>query len=270
MTSAIRPWHRQQNKLEMATKTSLPLKVALCLTMVVSAIELSFVSSTVAYLHKNADRTYSVHDSGKIVNVPSLPTTLMTNQGHTSNGAAGTGLIVIGWCGALALWLRGRPLYHQQRSVGGFVARAWYRLWLLLNVPALLLTLGALAYVFAVTNAHAGQRIDLGLVRGTGSGSGGDSYPEGTWTPQGWFEALLALDLASDSDQSGLATIHRVARGWQFNLIPFFLVQLTETILALHGAQVRRKVERHNGQAAARDSSWEKARAQDTAPGLFK
>lgn len=222
------------------TKTSLPLKVALGLLMVVSAIELAFVSSTVAYLHRTGTKTYAVMYNGETVQVPGAPTNLSVNQGHTSNGTAGTGLIVIGWCGTLALWLRGRPVYHK-KSVGGLFARTWYRLWLLLNVPALLLTLGALAYVFAVTNKHQGQTIDLSVVQGLSSGA---TYPLLEWTPQNWFDALLKLDIVSGgNDRSGLETIHKIARGWQYNLIPFFVVQLAETILALLGAQTRRKQE---------------------------
>lgn len=225
------------------TKTSVPLKVALTLLMIISAIELSFISSTVAYLHKNANRTYPANYQGNVLQVPSLPSNLSVNQGHTSNGTAGTGLIVIGWCGTLALFLRGRPIYHK-KSTGGLFARVWYRLWLFLNVPALLLTLGALAYVFAVTNKHQGQTIDLLVVKQLTSAD--STYPLLEWTPQNWFDALLKLDLVSGSDRSGLETIYKVSRGWQYNLIPFFLVQLAETLLAFAGEQKRRKQERHS------------------------
>lgn len=231
--------------------------------MIVSAIELAFISSTVAYLAKAGKRTYPVSYNGEIVQVPGLPATLSVNQGHTGNGAAGTGLIVIGWCGTLALLLRGRPVYHK-RSVGGLFARTWYRLWLLLNVPALLLTLGALAYVFAVTNQHRGQTIDLSVVQGLSAGDG-TSYPLREWTPQGWFDALRQLDLVSSSDRSGLETIYKVARGWQFNLIPFFLIQLVETVLALHGAHVRRREERRGAVAG-----MEKDNTGYEQPGLSK
>lgn len=233
------------------TKTSLPLKVALGLLMIVSAIELAFVSSTVAYLHRTGGETYLVSydvgngPNGHLVQVPGLPTHLSVNQGHTSNGTAGTGLIVIGWCGMLALWLRGRGALYHRRSLGGLLARTWYRLWLLAQVPALLLTLGALAYVFTVTKKHDGQTIDLSLVS-QGIVGPDSTYPLLEWTPQNWFDALLRLELGVEGDRSGLETIRRVARGWQYNLIPFFLVQLVETGLALHGAQARRREERRS------------------------
>lgn len=252
------------------TKISIPLQVFLGLLMVVSAIELAFVSSTVAYLAKAGKRTYGVTSNGQTIQVPGLPADLSVNQGHTSNGAAGTGLIVIGWCGCLALWLRGRPGLYHKKSVGGTLARAWYRLWLLLNVPALLLTLGALAYVFAVTNQHQGQAIDLATVRqlGLAAGDGGVQYPLLEWTPQGWFGALRALDLVSGEDRDGLDRIYKIARGWQYNLIAFFLVQLAETVLALYGAQARRKEERRLAPAATAAGS-EKHDAYNGQPGLF-
>lgn len=230
------------------TSASLPLKVSLGLVMLTSAIELSFVTATVGYLALIGKQTFAVASDGATVQVPGLPASLEVNQGHTSNGAAGTGFVVVGCAGILALWLRGRPGYHAG-SLGGRLGRAWYRLWLALNVPALLLTLAALAYVFAVTNGHDGQAIDLAAVPGTGTGSG-DKYPLLDWTPQGWFAALAGLDLVSGSDRDGIETHLRLARGWQYNLIPFFLVQLAQTMLALLDARRRRKAEGQYGHRA--------------------
>lgn len=217
--------------------TSILLNVFLALLMVLAAIELSFISSTVAYLHKAGDKTFAVTYNGKTIDVPGLPENLSVNQGHSSNGAAGTALIVIGWCGILALQRRSRAGYHN-KGLGGLFSRSWYRLWLTLNVPALLLTLGSLAYVFAVTNKHKGNTIDLSVVEGLANG---DKYPLLEWTPQGWFNALLKLDLVSGSDKRGLKTIHRIATGWQYNLIPFFIIQLGQNVLALLEAQRKRK-----------------------------
>lgn len=229
-------------------KTSIYLKVALGLLMVVSAIELALVSATVAYLHRTGGEGYTypaISNDGQTIQVPGLPTNLLVDQGHTSNGAAGTAFVVIGLCGMLALWLRGRAaLYHDERSLGGRLARAWYRLWLALQVPALLLTLGALAYVLAVTTRHAGQAIDLTATPTTTT----TTYPLLAWTPQNWFDALLRLDLAAAADRDGLATIRRVARGWEYNLVPLLVVQLAETVLALHGARARREEERRLAQ----------------------
>lgn len=222
------------------SSASLPLKISIALVALVAAIELSFVTATVGYLALIGKQTFAAtSDDGSTVQVPGLPANLDVNQGHTANGAAGTGVVVIGWAGALALWLRGRPGYHSGTALGGF-GRGWYRLWLALNVPALLLTLVALAYVFAVTKAHDGQAIDLSAV----STGDDDKYPLLEWTPQGWFAALARLDLASGSDRDGVETHLRLARGWEYNLIPFFLLQLVQTALALLDARRRTRTER--------------------------
>lgn len=217
---------------------SLPLKITLGLTMIASAIELAFISATVAYLAQIGKTTFSVFlDPSQTIQVSGLPDRLSVDQGHTGNGAAGTGLIIIGCGGILALWLRGRSNYYDS-SFGGSFSRVFYRLWLAFNVPALLLTLGALAYVFAVTNMHKGQSIDLGAVQSLRDAS--LKYPLLEWTPQGWFEALLKLEFVDKSDRDAVEVHYKVAQGWQYNLIPFFLVQLAQTIFALLDARRRR------------------------------
>lgn len=215
---------------------SLPLKITLALVMIASAIELALISATVAYLHQLGNKTLPVFSSpGQTTHIPGLPATLLVDQGHTSNGAAGTGLIIIGLGGIIALWLRARPSYYYHGS--GF-GRFFYRLWLGLNVPALLLTLGALAYVFVVTNMHRGQSVELSAVSEAGHGS--VTYPVGTWTPQGWFDALLGLEFVNAGDRDAVLVHQRLARGWQFNLIPLLLVQVAQTVCALLDARRRR------------------------------
>lgn len=65
--------------------------------------------------------------------------------------------------------------------------------------------------------------------------------------PQNWFEALLRLDLASGSDRDDIRSHYKIARGWEYNLIPFFIVQLIQTVLALMEASRLRKAERQFG-----------------------
>lgn len=222
--------------------TSLLLKVFIGLLMVVSIIELSFISATVGFLHQHGSGTYAAIYDGSTIPVSGAPANLSTNQGHSSNGASGTAFIVVGCCGILALFLRSRPGYHN-KSLGGLFSRSWYRLWLALNVPALLLTLGSLAYVFAVTRAHEGQRIDLSVAQRVD----GAAYPLHEWTPQNWFEALLRSDLASGSDRDDIRSHYKIARGWEYNLIPFFIVQFVQTVLAFMEASRLRKAERQFG-----------------------
>jgi hypothetical protein len=221
--------------------TSILLKVSMGLLMVVSIIELSLISATVGFLSQRAKGTFDIVSGESTFPISGEPTNLIVDQGHTSNGASGTAFIVIGCCGFLALWLRSRPGYHAKTSVGLF-SRGWYRLWLGLNIPALLLTLGALAFTFAVANAHNGQRIDLSVAEGLN----GDAYSSETWTPQNWFDALLKLDLASQTDRSDIQRLYKIARGWQYNLIPFFIVQLVQTVLALLEAKRKRKADKQN------------------------
>lgn len=200
--------------------------------MIDAIIELAFISSMVAWLHRVASGYFAVMYNGNMFYIAGKPLNLMVDQGHTSNGAAGTAFVLIGLGGIIALWLRSRPHFHRSR-----LSVAIYYLWVVSNVLALLLTLGALAYVFAVTNAHNDQSIDVALA----STLNGKPYPLDTWTPQNWFDAVLDLDLAYDDVRADIATHYKVMRGWQYNLIPLFIIQLAETVLAVLDALARRK-----------------------------
>jgi len=219
--------------------TSLLLKIFIGLLMIVSIIELSLISATVGFLSKRAKGTFNIVADGSTFPISGEPANLIVDQGHTSNGASGTAFVIIGCCGILALWLRNRPGYYT-KSAAGLLSRGWYRLWLGLNIPALLLTLGALAFTFAVANAHDGQRIDLTVAKELD----GKAYSSEKWTPQNWFDALMKLDLASQNERSDIQRVYKIARGWQYNLIPFFLVQLVQTVLALMEARRKRKADR--------------------------
>ncbi|KAH9988239.1 hypothetical protein F4779DRAFT_611103 [Xylariaceae sp. FL0662B] len=215
------------------SRLSFALILAIALLMVDSIIELSFVSSMVAWLHRRASLGFSVNYNGSRFLLAGKPEHFIVDQGHTSNGAAGTAFILIGLGGILALVLR--HWSFNKPTVSGTAARFIYYFWVFLNIPAFLLTTGALAYVFAVTNAHKGQVIDVPLA----ARLDGSPYPVDYWTPQNWFTAVLQLDLtdAKDDIQNHLS----VMRGWQYNLIPMFLIQLCVTVLALWECFTRRK-----------------------------
>ncbi|XXG96163.1 hypothetical protein Hte_002442 [Hypoxylon texense] len=206
-------------------RLSVALKAAVGLLMVESIIELSFVSSMVAWLHRRASKGFTFNYDGSTYLLAGEPLNIMVDQGHTSNGAAGTAFVIIGCGGILGLFLRS---WSRNKSGGAATfARSIYYLWLSFTIPAFLLTTGALAYVFAVTNAHEGQTIDVALA----ASLDGRKYPLDDWTPQNWFSAVLNLDLV---DARGDIQSHlHVMRGWQYNLIPMFIVQLGVTILAL-------------------------------------
>lgn len=205
-------------------ETTRLLVIALGVVIVDSAIELAFVSSMVAWLHRTASGTFSVTFDNSTFELLGEPRHLLVDQGHSSNGSAGTGLIVVGLGGLLALWLRGRSRTRSNKT-GIF----FYYTWLVFTVLALVFTLATLAYVFTVTNAHRGQTIDVKLA----SGLVDTRYPLQEWTPQNWFNAVLELDLSDDGVRSDIASHLRVMRGWQFNLIPMFLIQLVTTVLAV-------------------------------------
>jgi hypothetical protein len=201
------------------------LYIALGLLMVVSIIELSLVSSTVGFLHGSASGTFSFFWRRSTYDLGGHPKNFLLDQGHTSNGAAGTAFVLIGCGGIPALWLRSRPKPHRINILV-------YRLWLIGNVLALLLTLGALIYVFVVVKSHSGQQIFPSVA----AELDGAPYDLNTWTPQNWFSAVLKLDLASPHERSIISRNLALMRGWQYNLIPLFIIQFIETGLALFDA----------------------------------
>lgn len=198
------------------------LYVSLGLLMVVSIIELSFISAMVGWLHHRASGTFAFNFEGSREILNGHPKNLIVNQGHTSNGAAGTAFILIGIGGFLVLWLHSR----QQSS---HFTLALYRAWLVFNVLSLLLTFSSLIYVFVVTNNHSGQRIDPGVA----ARLQGRPYNLESWTPQNWFSAVLKLDLSYPDDRNDIKNHLRIMRGWQFNLIPFFIIHFIETCCAI-------------------------------------
>lgn len=207
------------------------LYASLALLMVVAIIELSFISATVGWLHSTASGTFKFAFDGSTYNLKGVPKNFIVDQGHTSNGAAGTAFILIGIGGFLILWLSSRPNPHK-------ITIAFYHAWLVTNVLSLLLVLSALIYTFVVTNDHKGQTIDPSIA----ASLKGQKYYIDSWTPQNWFSALLKLDLVDSSERSDIKSHLRIMRGWQYNLIPFFIIHLLETSVALWDASKRRKM----------------------------
>jgi hypothetical protein len=83
----------------------LPLGGALVLLMIDSAIELALISSMVGYLHRSGANKYPfLSDTGALAFIGPKPKGLLLNEGHTSNGASGTALIIVCFGGFLVLW----------------------------------------------------------------------------------------------------------------------------------------------------------------------
>ncbi|KAL6859219.1 hypothetical protein J3F83DRAFT_717542 [Trichoderma novae-zelandiae] len=199
------------------------LCIALGVLMVDAVLELAFITSTVAWLHSTASGTFAVHFDGSTFDLYGEPKHFLVDQGHSSNGAAGTAVVLIGFGGIVTLWLRSRP-----SVLGPRFTSFLYGAWLVILALGLVLTIASLGYVFSVTNAHKGQTIDVNVASTTGN----HKYAVDTWTPQNWFAAMLKLDLADASQRSDVETHLRIMRGWQYNLIPLFLIQLATTVLA--------------------------------------
>jgi hypothetical protein len=221
-------------------------------------IELGYITSMVAYLHGGAPSgTFIVNTPATLVanaaaaatyEIKGKPQHMLVNQGHTSNGAAGSAIVLIGIVGAIALLARAR-------LPGRRLTRFVYSFWMILQIPALLLTLSALGYTFAVTNRHRHQTIDQTIAYNTQPGP----YAVDQWTPQNWFAAVLSqLDLRDADLVNNLSKHLRIMRGWQYNLIPMFLLQLLETVLAIVDWWVWQKNGGHSGPAGCvrRAQDW--------------
>lgn len=219
----------------------LPLAVALVLLMIDSAIEVALVSSMVGYLHRSGSNQYPFEYQGTSATVDAKPAQLLLNQGHLSNGAAGTALVVVSFGGFVILWvqrrrkrmvtlLNGRWLEIQLTRLQNISRRPSRFLlpYAILTVLSVLLTLSALAYTFALTNQTNGQTIDKALavsVQGT-------SYPRDQWTPETWTQAVLRLPVTNDDDARYLQHWLRIMEGWKWNLIPMFLLGLLVAFLS--------------------------------------
>ncbi|KAI1734098.1 hypothetical protein F4680DRAFT_439438 [Xylaria scruposa] len=191
--------------------TSVALKACIGLLMIDAIIEVSFVSSSLTWLHdKAARKLLHFAAEGSKHRLPMLPRHLIIEHLRTANGTAGTAFALVGLGGILALVLRNWAQYRTGKLAR--FCRYFYYIWLSCNMPALLLTGATIIYVFALTNGRAGQKIYvLEAVN-----LNGHPYDLNNWTPDGWFSAVLRLKLLRDRmDIEGQLT---VMRGWLYNL----------------------------------------------------
>ncbi|KAI2628188.1 hypothetical protein GGS21DRAFT_246328 [Xylaria nigripes] len=204
--------------------TSIALGVFMLLLTIDSIIQMSFASSIVAWLNNTVRRRFFRFrvDESKY-HLSGLPRRFILGQVYTSNGAAGTAIVVVVG-GILALWLRKRAQHRTGKLASS--SRFFYYCWLSFNLPALLLTSVALGYVVAITKAQAGQTIDVPLAKQLN----GSTYTQGIWTPQSWLFAVLGLDLLRDREQ--IQHHLSVIQWWQYNLILMFILHVGETLLA--------------------------------------
>lgn len=230
---------------------------ALVLLTIDGIIELAFITSMVRWLHvRSGDGPFLINDNGNVFPIRVKPQTLAVNQGHASNGAAGTAFIVIGFGGFLILWLRSRQL-KRDGSLHGFV-RGLYNFWLTLTVLSAIYSLACFVYVMVKTYSHDNQDININVAARIGAPGFPNipPYPLLEWTPQNWFAALLRLPLARDSDRSSIKTHLAIMHGWEWNLIPMTLLGFTVMVLAFMDRMThkQREIRAKNKEEATRVS----------------
>jgi hypothetical protein len=86
----------------------LPLYVAMSVLMVDAVIEVAFVGSMVGFLHDRAGKFFTIDAPNGSFDLHGKPKGLLVDQGHTSNGAAGTALVLVGWLGLLTIFYERR------------------------------------------------------------------------------------------------------------------------------------------------------------------
>ncbi|KAI8945947.1 hypothetical protein F4801DRAFT_97073 [Xylaria longipes] len=204
--------------------TSVALKACIGLLMIDAIVEVAFVSSSLAWLHDPTGHKFLHFVAyGSKHRLPVLPLHFITEHLHTCNGAAGTALALVGSGGIAALLLRDWAQYRTGEAAK--CCRYLYYLWLSCNLPALLYTGAIIIYVFALTNARAGQKLYIPEAVNLN----GSAYDLNNWTPDGWFSAVLKLKLLRD--RADIEWQLAVMRGWLYNLPTMFLFQSGVTVL---------------------------------------
>jgi len=235
----------------------LPLLVAIPILMADGLIEVGFVGSMVGFLHDRAGKFFTIDAPNGTFDLHGKPKGILVDQGHTSNGAAGTAVVLVGILGLLVIFSERR----RARKVSGVVLSipngpfkmqtsspftnsmltntsqsssaghsGLFIFWVVMTVLSAMLTLAALIYTFVLTAQTDDQTIDLAVAAANAQPL---MYPLDNWTPENWFIAVLELPLAHDSDRSKIRNNLRLMRGWRWNLIPLFILGLTVASLAV-------------------------------------
>ncbi|KAK3297692.1 uncharacterized protein B0H64DRAFT_129935 [Chaetomium fimeti] len=202
----------------MRLRHSLLLPIGLCLFLLAvdAAITMGLVSSMVSFLHHNGRGPFAVAPAdGSPFPLTGLPANLVVDQGHTANAAGGTALILIGFGGSIALWLERRSRKKWDRS------SPFFHIWAVFVLLSWLLTMVALIYTFVETAKTGGQVIDLSVARANPPPA---RYPDGRWTPENWYAAVLDLPLASAAQRRVINGNLTIMRAWRWNLVPLFIL----------------------------------------------
>ncbi|KIX02586.1 uncharacterized protein Z518_08527 [Rhinocladiella mackenziei CBS 650.93] len=204
----------------------LPLLVTLPVLMADGLIEVGFVGSMVGFLHDRAGKFFTINAPDGAFDLHGKPKGLLVDQGHTSNGAAGTAVVLVGILGFLTIWYEQR----RTRKTNATGHSALFIFWVVMTILSAMLTLAALIYTFVLTAQTDDQSINLTVAAANPEPL---MYPDDEWTPENWFVAVLALPLAHDSDRRDIRNHLRLMRGWRWNLIPLFIIGVAVAILAV-------------------------------------
>ncbi|KAK4122644.1 hypothetical protein N657DRAFT_719557 [Parathielavia appendiculata] len=167
----------------MGTSRSLllPIGLATFLLPVDVAVSLALVSTMAGFLHGHGQGAFAVTPPGAS---PCLlfcePANLVADQGHITNAAGGTALVLVGFGGSIALW------------------REWW--------------------------TRKKVAIDIGVARANPPPA---RYPDGRWTPENWYAAVLDLSLASADQRKAIGgNLRRCGRGGECGgVVPFGVSQ---------------------------------------------
>ena len=237
-------------------------------------LEIGLIGSTVFYLHRaHGDVPFDVlaTSSTPQFGLCPKPAHLLVDQGHMSNGAAGTAIFLVCIPGFLFLNSERHVRTRSHNALDHFQdvnnlgrrAHTWtlrsvfgnrgtlYRTWVFMTVVSFLLTLTALIFTFIVTQQSASTRSQINLHTAAALDVTGkpQPYPDKSWTPENWYKAVIALPFVDDSQKADIKSKVMVMSIWRWNLIPMLFLSLVTASLAIlsyrneerAGAHVRKK-----------------------------
>lgn len=199
--------------------------VLLGLLVADAIISLAFLSTMVNFLHTVGSGPYRVNPpNGDSFLMHGEPKNLITNQGHTTNGAGGTVVVLLGVGGLIALIKENKSRKNYGKSSPLFTA------WAVAVILGWLLILTALIYTYVVTQQTRGQSISLEILAANPYPL---KYPADKWTPENWYKQVLKLPLEEGLVQKAIRQNLRVQVGWRANLIALFVVGFTLVVYVI-------------------------------------
>jgi len=227
----------------MAITTKI-LLAAIVLLMIDGFIETAFIGNMVSWLHRRAGGDFIINfnsERGPEFPLHGKPLNELADQGHASNGAAGTAYVAVGFGGFLALYLRHRQL-KKSHELCGFT-KGLYNFWCGLTVVAAIYDIAALIYTFVLTYRHMHQEIDVAFAATLDNHPYPDyvAYPRQQWTPENWFTAVLDLPLKYGHDRSDIRMQLLLMKAWRWNLIPLSILGILVAVLAIFDRMALRR-----------------------------